>query len=256
MISMLQQKNELFSIQNKVIVITGAGGDIGSFLGTELTNLSARVYGIDIKFSKNNEIFKKIYCNITDQKKFSKICKQIFSNEGKIDVLINNAGITLSGKKNEPYHERNWQKTLDINLTAAFNCSQEVIKYMLKNKSGSIINMTSINAELAFPNNPAYVSSKGGLKMLSKALAKDWGKFGIRVNSIGPGYFITEMNKKSYENPEKRELRENKTMLGKWGKMDQLIGPILFLSSNASSYVTGQDIYIDGGWTANGLLPE
>jgi NAD(P)-dependent dehydrogenase (short-subunit alcohol dehydrogenase family) len=92
--------------------------------------------------------------------------------------------------------------------------------------------------------------------MLSKALAKDWGKFGIRVNSIGPGYFITEMNKKSYENPEKRELRENKTMLGKWGKMDQLIGPILFLSSNASSYVTGQDIYIDGGWTANGLLPE
>jgi NAD(P)-dependent dehydrogenase (short-subunit alcohol dehydrogenase family) len=202
---------------------------------------------------KNLHLLK---CDITNKKKLQKIYRAIFSKHGRIDVLINNAGISMPKKKSRFYPKKYWQKTLDINLTAAFNCSQEVIKYMLKNKSGSIINMTSINAELAFPNNPAYVSSKGGLKMLSKALAKDWGKFGIRVNSIGPGYFITEMNKKSYENPEKRELRENKTMLGKWGKMDQLIGPILFLSSNASSYVTGQDIYIDGGWTANGLLPE
>ena len=250
---MLQQKNELFSIQNKVIVITGAGGDIGSFLGTELTNLSARVYGIDIKFSKNNEIFKKIYCNITDQKKFSKICKKIFSNEGKIDVLINNAGITLSGKKNEPYHERNWQKTLDINLTAAFNCSQEVIKYMLKNKSGSIINMTSINAELAFPNNPAYVSSKGALKMLGKSLARDWGKFGIRVNNLGPGYIKTKMTLKSYDNYKKRLSRENQTMLSRWGTPSDLLGPCVFLCSDASKHITSQDIYVDGGWVANGL---
>jgi NAD(P)-dependent dehydrogenase (short-subunit alcohol dehydrogenase family) len=251
--------NNLFSIKDKVIIITGASKGIGSHLAINLAKESAIVYGLSRTLTMKNNMQKNLHllkCDITNKKKLQKIYRAIFSKHGRIDVLINNAGISMPKKKSRFYPKKYWQKTLDINLTAAFNCSQEVIKYMLKNKSGSIINMTSINAELAFPNNPAYVSSKGGLKMLSKALAKDWGKFGIRVNSIGPGYFITEMNKKSYENPEKRELRENKTMLGKWGKMDQLIGPILFLSSNASSYVTGQDIYIDGGWTANGLLPE
>ena len=113
---------------------------------------------------------------------------------------------------------------------------------MKKRKNGSIINITSINAELGFPNNPAYVASKGGLKMLGKSLARDWGKYGIRVNNLGPGYFKTLMNKKSWENPKTRKAR-----------IDELVGPCIFLASDASQYVTGQDIYVDGGWTANGL---
>jgi len=256
MITMLQKNSELFSIQDKVIIITGAGGDIGSFLGTELTKLAAKVYGLDINFNKKSKIFKTIHCDITNQKKFYKICKKIFDHEGKIDVLINNAGITLSGEKNMLYREENWQKTLDINLTAAFSCSQEVIKYMIKNKSGSIINITSINAELAFPNNPAYVASKGALKMLGKSLARDWGKFGIRVNNLGPGYIKTKMTLKSYNIIKKRKSREGQTMLARWGVPLDLLGPCIFLCSNASRYVTGQDIYVDGGWTANGLPDE
>ena len=138
-------------------------------------------------------------------------------------------------------------------LFRSFRCSQTVIKYMMKNKSGSIINFTSINAELAFPNNPAYVASKGGLKMLGKSLAKDWAKHGIRVNNIGPGYFKTDMTKESYENKQMRTKRTERTMLGRWGDMIDIIGPCIFLASDASSYVTGQDIYVDGGWLANGL---
>ena len=125
---------------------------------------------------------------------------------------------------------------------------------MKKKSNGSIINITSINAELGFPNNPAYVASKGGLKMLSKALAKDYGKFGIRVNNLGPGYMKTEMVKASYQNKKARNLREKHTILGRWGTPEDLVGPCIFLASDASKYMTGQDIYIDGGWLANGLL--
>ena len=127
---------------------------------------------------------------------------------------------------------------------------------MKKNHKGSIINITSINAEFAFPNNPAYMASKGGLKMLGKSLAKDWGSYGIRVNNLGPGYIFTKMTEKSFKNKKKHIARKSNTMLDRWGKMDDLLGPCIFLASDASSYVTGQDIYVDGGWSANGLPNE
>ena len=125
---------------------------------------------------------------------------------------------------------------------------------MKKQRAGSIINVTSINAELGFPNNPAYVASKGGLRMLTKSLAKDFGKYGIRVNNLGPGYFITDMTKNSYQNKKSRIIRQKHTLLGRWGNLSDLVGPCIFLASNASGYVTGQDLYIDGGWVANGLI--
>ena len=134
-------------------------------------------------------------------------------------------------------------------------CSQIVAQTMKKRFIGSIINITSINAELGFPNNPAYVTSKGGLKMLTKSLARDFGKYGIRVNNLGPGYIVTEMTKKSYQNKKSRMIKQRHTLLGRWGDLTDLIGPCVFLASDASGYVTGQDIYVDGGWLANGL-PE
>jgi NAD(P)-dependent dehydrogenase (short-subunit alcohol dehydrogenase family) len=248
--------NNLFSIKDKVIIITGASKGIGSHLAINLAKESAIVYGLSRTLTMKNNMQKNLHllkCDITNKKKLQKIYRAIFSKHGRIDVLINNAGISMPKKKSRFYPKKYWQKTLDINLTAAFNCSQEVIKYMLKNKSGSIINMTSINAELAFPNNPAYVSSKGALKMLGKSLARDWGKFGIRVNNLGPGYIKTKMTLKSYDNYKKRLSRENQTMLSRWGTPSDLLGPCVFLCSDASKYITSQDIYVDGGWVANGL---
>ena len=116
---------------------------------------------------------------------------------------------------------------------------------------GVIINITSINAELAFPDNPAYVSMKHGLKGLTKALAKDYAKYNIRVNAIGPGYFRTKMTNKSWFN--NRDEITKKTLLGRWGEPDDIMGAVIFLCSDASSYITGQTIYIDGGWLVNGL---
>lgn len=247
---------DLFSIHNKVVIITGGGRGIGKLLVNEMWKRNAIIYSID-KFFPNiisKENYFEIKCDIVNMRQFDRICDQIFKKHGKIDILINNAGVTFPKKTDSNYPINKWEKTLKINLTAAFMCAQSVIKFMKKQKSGSIINMTSINAELGFPNNPAYIASKGGLKMLTKSFAKDYGKYGIRVNSLGPGYIKTDMTKKSFENKKTRIAREKQTLLGKWGNAFDLVGPCIFLSSDASKYVTGQDVYVDGGWLANGLV--
>lgn len=251
--------NDIFSVKNKVVIITGGGKGIGKTLSNAFSKNKAIVYLLDKNPIKKNEHNKDIFfrkCDITNKKLLKKICSEIFANHGKIDVLINNAGITIPGKTNLIYSEKNWLKTLDVNLTGAFLISQIVLNYMKRNRNGSIINITSINAELGFPGNPAYVASKGGLKMLSKAFAKDWGKYGIRVNNLGPGYIKTDMTNDSFTNKKIRQSRANHTLLKRWGEKDDLIGPCIFLASNASLYITGQDIYVDGGWTANGLIDD
>ena len=146
----------------------------------------------DRAFTREQELNEKYGKKVTTSHRMDVTNKneveEIFSRYDAVDILINNAGISLPNKESgKNYDKENWDETLRINLTAHFTCSQEVIKYMKKQKTGSIINITSINAELGFPRNPSYVASKGGLKMLGKALAKDWGKYGIRVNNLGPG---------------------------------------------------------------------
>ncbi len=256
---MLTMEN-LFSIEGKVIIVTGAGRGIGYELATNLAKYSAIIYSLDKKFTKkipknllSNII--EIKCDITNSKKIKQVFKKIFVKEKRIDVLINNAGVSFaSQKKNQAYSEKDWIQTINVNLTGSFYCSQEAIKYMLKQRNGSIINITSINAELGFPRNPAYNASKGGLKMLGKAFAKDWSKFGIRVNNIGPGYIKTEMTSKRFVNKKTRLERQNQTLVGRWGEPGDLIGPCIFLASDASRYMTGQDLYIDGGWIINSGL--
>ncbi len=249
----------LFSIKDKIVIITGASKGIGREVSIAMAKAGALVYGIGRKFQnpvpKNlSGLFFQENCDVTNIKSFEKICSRIFKNHRKIDVLVNNAGVSYPASEDGPYPREKWDKTIEINLTAHFLCSQIVAGFMAKKGSGSIINITSLNAERAFPNNPAYVVSKGGLKMLTKSLAKDLGKYGIRVNSIGPGYIRTSLNKKSYLNKKSRKLREAHTLLKRWGEPADLVGPCIFLASEASSYITGADIYVDGGWLANGLV--
>jgi len=118
---------------------------------------------------------------------------------------------------------------------------------------GSIINITSLNAELAFPGNPAYMASKGALRQLTRSAAYDLAPYGIRANNIAPGYIKTAMTEKSYNNQQLYEARQSRTILGRWGTPGDLAGAAIFLASNASSYITGQDLYVDGGWNIKGL---
>ncbi len=251
----------IFSLNNKIVIITGGGNGIGNYLAENMAKLGATIYAIDKKFpikiptELQENLFYKI-CNIRNRNKFRKIVKDIFLHHKQLDVLINNAGVGFINTKNVFYPINKWNETLEINLTSAFNCTQDVLSYMIKKKNGSIINMTSLNSELAFPNNPAYVASKGGLKMLSKSFARDFGKYGIRVNNLAPGYILTDLTQKSYDDKKIRKLREKRTMLGRWGQKHDLLGPCVFLASDASKYVTGQDIFVDGGWSTNGLSEE
>ena len=244
--------DELFSIKDKVVIISGTGGGIGKYLQIMMTKLGAIVYGLDKKFEpKDLENPRNIVCDITNISSLESVFETIFTKHKKIDVLINNAGVTFSNPSIQ-----DWETTIKINLTGSFYCSKIASQYMMKLKTGSIINITSINAELGFPNNPAYVAAKGGLKMLGKAFAKDYGQYGIRVNNLGPGYIKTDMTINSYNDEKKKLAREKHTLLKRWGTLDDLLGPCIFLSSDASSYVTGHDLYVDGGWLTNGLNEE
>lgn len=252
----------LFSLDKKVSIVTGAAGGNGKSISEALLRSGSTVIMVDISKKELSKIVKKFqdeglpaieyYCNITNKSQILKLSKYIKKKFNRLDILINNAGISLP-KSSLDYSEKLWEKTYNINLKAPFFLSQECAKIMKQKKSGIIINITSINAEFAFPDNPSYQASKGGLKQLTKSLALDLAKFGIRVNNVGPGYFHTAMTKKSWSNIEKREKIANNTILGKWGEPRDLQGIIIYLSSEASSYVTGQDFYIDGGWSIKGL---
>lgn len=252
----------LFSLENKVAIVTGGARGNGKAIAMALLKADAEVIVIDILEKELEQTvldFKKvnpdkvngILCDLSNQKDMTGIIDKI-NNMFRIDVLVNNAGITIRNDALN-YTIEDWKKTIKINLEVPFVLSKAVGKIMKMHGNGSIINITGLNSEQGFSENPAYVASKGGLKQLSKALAMDLGKYGVRVNNVGPGYFITDMTSKSWSDNKARQARTDRTILGRWGKPDDLSGLVVFLSSDASSYITGQDIYVDGGWMAKGI---
>ena len=225
------------------IVITGASKGIGEKIASYL-NKNHQIYNLSRSYSRNRSE-KYIECDVTN---FESV-KSAFKIIGNFDVLINNAGISKFSKDNI----KNFEKILITNLFGPYFCSMVAKKYLLKSKNASIINISSINAHLAFPNNPGYVASKGGLNALTRSLALDYSKKKIRVNSISPGYINAGMTRKSYGNLKTRLKRSSRTMLNRWGRPKDLNGIIEFLISDKSSYITGQDFVVDGGWISKGL---
>ncbi len=234
-------------LNNKIAVITGAGRGIGYELAQGMIEHGIIVYGLDLNFPEAHYKFETIQCDIT---KPEDIVNLIPSD--RVDILINNAGVSYP-ESFENYDKDLWFKTLEVNLCGPFFLSQKILHLLKKSDSPSIINITSLNAELAFPNNPAYVSSKSALAGLTRSMALDLGKYGIRVNSIAPGYIKTKMTGESYKNLNKRQERSKRTILGRWGTPQDLLGPLLFLSSEISSYITGHALFVDGGWKIKGL---
>ena len=245
---------DIFSITNKNIIISGGNGGIGSRLVKAFISRKAKVISIDknlIKFKHKN-----LYSVKFDFLKFNENKKELenyLSKFKKIDVLINCAGVTYPNNS-EKYNSDDWNKTMTINATTYFELAQLTVKYMKNLKtSGSIINFTSIGGVLGFPNNPAYSASKGAVQQLTKSLAIDLAKYNIKVNNIVPGYINTPMNHKSWKSKKERNKRSKRTILGRWGKVSDLIGPAVFLSSDASNYITGSDLVVDGGWLSKGF---
>jgi len=243
---------KLFNIKNFVTIVTGSGRGIGLEIATGFYKYGAKVIRIDCNLKKHKLYkFDDYKIDLTKQKLVTRCLNEIRQRYGRIDVLINNAGVTTNSINF--YDEKILKETLSVNLVAAYNLSNKVCKIMSKRKKGSIINITSLAAERGFKGNPSYQVSKAGLKQLTKALACDWGEQNIRINNVCPGYIKTPMTMKSFKSPKLKKIRDARMILKRWGQPKDLVGPCIFLASDSSSYITGSDIFVDGGWLAKGL---
>ena len=249
-------------LTGKNILITGAGGSIGKEIVKKYLDAGANCICLDKSLKilrkinvKQRSSKKIIFFDINFEKKnFIKKISIKLKRIKRIDVLINNAGFSNMNSFHQ-YKLTDWEKTLKINLTTPFLLSQLISNNFMKT-GGSIINITSLAAEQGFPKNVAYVSSKGGLKQLTKAMALDLAEKNIRVNSVGPGYVKTKMTKKSWLNRKKKKNRSERIMLNRWANPSDIADACLFLGSDLASYINGQEIYVDGGWLSKGLKKD
>ncbi len=238
----------MLDIKKKIIVISGTSSGIGFYLANELLKYKCKVIGLSRKKTNiKNKNFFNYFGDILiedDQKSFLEFLKIKYK---KIDILINNAGVSKNG-----YDLKDIKENVNTNFISTISLTNKLIDLM-KNRGGSIINISSIASLYGFPNNPGYNASKAALNSMTKSLANDFAKFNIRCNSLLLGYFKSKMTIKSFKNSKSRKARERHTVFQRWGKDREVLGPVLFLSSDLSSYITGQNIVVDGGWTIKGF---
>ncbi len=246
----------LFDLTGKVALVTGSSRGLGLVLARGLARAGASVVlngrskgtldnAVRLLGSEGLRVHGAVF-NVLDREAIEAEVKAIEDRHGPIGILVNNAGV----QKRAPavdVEETTWREVLDTNLTGVFLVSQVVGKRMITRRSGRIINLCSLLSEAGRPTIAPYTASKGGVKMLTKALAVEWARFNVQVNGIGPGYFATEMNKALVEDPEFDRWLKARTPAGRWGQPEELVGTVVFLSSEASSFITGQIIYVDGG---------
>jgi NAD(P)-dependent dehydrogenase (short-subunit alcohol dehydrogenase family) len=243
----------LFSLAGKSAIVTGASRGIGFALANGLAAAGASVVAIARSPQPRSPFLDSVrYMNADVSSAVVELFAEIAAVQGSIDILVNAAGITLPNSSKSHTQLADFEQTLKVNLSAPFACCIAARPHM--KPGSSIINITSVNSILGFPENPGYGAAKGGLRIMTKALAVDYGLSGIRVNALAPGYIYTDMTQKSFADPEQNERRRRHTCIGRWGTPEDLVGTAIFLASDASAYVTGQDIFVDGGWTAKGLV--
>lgn len=247
-----------FSLNNKIALVTGGSSGVGKMIALALARAGAFVWIVSTR-DNADETIKEVEAlgsqaaffrvDVTDSNKLEQMLSDIYSVSKKIDILVNAAGINLRIPA-EDLSLDDWQKTININLTAPYYLSQLVVKKMKENQWGRIINIASLQSLRAFDNSIPYGASKGGVMQLTRALAQAYSKHGILVNAIAPGFFHTKLTESLFQDPEKLKVLAAKTMMNRNGEEEDLFGISVFLCSDANSYITGQTIFLDGGFTA------
>lgn len=251
--------DNLFNISEKTVFISGSSGGLGFVFAKAMAEKGAKVILNGRNKQKLHSAFEKLRnasfpvdafaFDVTKRQEIEQAVKQIKEKHGVPDIIVNNAGIQRRHPL-EDFPENEFDDVLDANLKSAYLVSKAFVKGMIERKGGKIINTCSLQSELGRATITPYAASKGGLKMMTRGMATEWAKHNIQVNGIGPGYFKTEMTKALYENKEFDSWLCNRTPANRWGYPEELIGTLIFLASDASSYINGQIIYVDGGITA------
>jgi len=252
--------SSLFDLSGKVAVVTGASRGIGAAAALALAEAGADI----VAGSRNQEALKlvvddvrklgrnalQVMVDVSNRSQIQSAVQEALREFGKIDILVNSAG-TIIRKPSVEMTEEEWTQVIDLNLKGTFFFCQDVAREMIaRNQGGKIINVASLWASLGVSNLIGYASSKGGVGSLTRSLAAEWAKYRINVNAVGPGYIRTELNLAVQNDANRSAYVVSRIPLGRWGEPEDLKGAMVFLASKASDYVTGQIIWVDGGWTA------
>jgi 2-deoxy-D-gluconate 3-dehydrogenase len=247
----------LFDISGKTAIVTGGSRGLGQAIVTGLAAAGAKVVAADVldlveTLSMVRNAGGKaigIKADVRKRSDAERVVRHTVEEFGGIDILVNNAGVNLIMPSVEMTEEE-WDLVLNVNLKGSFFFCQAAGQAMIKQQSGKIINISSINGEFVFPNAAAYNASKAGVLLLTKTLAYEWGKYNINVNAICPGFMETSMLKEIQQgHDDLAEQRRRQIPLGRFAMPEDLVGTVLYLVSPASDYVTGHALYVDGGWT-------
>jgi gluconate 5-dehydrogenase len=249
----------LFDLTGKVAIVTGGGGGLGRPTSLGLADFGANVVVTSRRLERLEEVTKEIEqlgraslaisCDVTKPEEVKNMVQRTMDRFGRIDILVTYAGLNIP-KHAEEYPYEDWKKIIDTNVTGVFLCNQEVGRVMIQQKKGKIINVSSVRGQYGLPRNyVGYCTSKGAVNMITKTLACEWAKFNVLVNAIAPTVIETPLTSHILANPEFAKSMKDRIPLGRWGFPDDVIGATIFFASEASNFVTGQILYIDGGVT-------
>ena len=251
---------KLFDLAGRLALVTGSSKGIGLALARGLAEAGAHVVingrdqaAVDATVAglrqAGHTAHTRVF-DVTDADAVRDAVDFIERDIGPIDILVNTAGIQHRSPL-EDFPLDAWQRLKATNIDSVFFVGQAVARHMIPRGCGKIINIASVQSELARTNIAPYTATKGAVKMLTKGMATDWAKHGLQVNAIGPGYFNTELNKALVDDPDFTAWLEKRTPAARWGEVHELVGAAVFLASDASSFVNGHVLYVDGGITAS-----
>ena len=250
----------LFDLSGRVALVTGGGSGLGFAIAQALAAAGAKTVLLgrnadnlrasEGRITADGFAASHIVCDLAQPDGIGPAVERVEKDHGPIDILVNNAGIQQRGKLTE-FPREGWDRMIAVHLSAPFLLAQAVAGGMIERRRGKIINVASIMSELARPTIIPYAAAKGGVKMLTRALAVELGAHNIQVNAIAPGFFHTEMNRALIDNPEFDAWVKGRTPAARWGEPAELAGVALLLASQASDYISGQIIFVDGGLTAS-----
>lgn len=251
--------SQLFDLSGRTALITGSSAGIGYALAGGLAAAGARVILNGREPQKLDEAVNRLRgegavvsgaaFDVTAGEAVTEAIEQIEAQIGSIDILVNNAGMQRRAPLEE-FEETHWHTLMRTNVDSVFLVGQAVARRMITRRRGKIINVCSVQSELGRPNIAPYTASKGAVKMLTKGMAIDWGQYGIQVNGLGPGYFKTELTEALVRDADFTRWLIGRTPSRRWGEVRDLIGAAVFLASDASNFVNGHILYVDGGVTA------